>query len=86
MKWETVKTPESSRMAEIAFMEKTTCNVHGEAEGTLQITFRGKNGKPNMVYEYYNVPRVLFAKLALADSKGKVFDAEIKGIFKYKKL
>lgn len=80
MKWETLETPNSSRTSCIAYMEK-----EGE-KGTLQITFRGKNGKPNSVYEYYYVPREIWVKLALSDSKGKAIDSYIKGQYKYKKL
>ena len=80
MKWETLETPNSSRTSCIAYMEK-----EGE-KGTLQITFIGKNGKPNSVYEYYYVPREVWVKLALSDSKGKVIDSYIKGQYQYKKL
>lgn len=80
MKGETLETPNSSRTSCIAYREK-----EGE-KGTLQITFRGKNGKPNLVYEYYYVPREIWVKLALSDSKGKIIDSYIKGQYQYKKL
>lgn len=80
MKWETTKTPDSTRTSCIAYMEKEG------GKGTLQITFRGKNGKPNSVYEYYYVPREIWVKLCLVKSKGEIIDSYIKNVYNYKKL
>lgn len=80
MKWETLETPNSSRTSCIAYLERE------DGKGTLQITFRGKNKKPSAVYEYYGVPREIWVKLALSESKGKTIDSDIKNYYQYKKL
>jgi hypothetical protein len=48
---------------------------------TLTITFN--NGS---IYEYYNVPWIIFTKFRSAESQGRFFNTEIGKIYKYKKV
>jgi len=47
----------------------------------LFITFN--NGS---IYEYYNVPWIVFTKFRMSESQGKFFNSEIGKIYKYKKI
>lgn len=47
----------------------------------LTVTFNNGN-----IYEYYEVPWIIFTKLRMAESQGKFFNTEIGKNFKYKKL
>jgi hypothetical protein len=47
----------------------------------LTITFN--NGS---IYEYYDVPWVIFTKFRMGDSQGKYFNVNISKNYKYKKL
>lgn len=80
MKWETLETPKSSRIIRISYMEIKPLF------GKLQIVFRGKGNRPNLTYEYNNVPRQVWVQLYYAESKGQAFDSFVKNIYSYKKL
>jgi hypothetical protein len=38
------------------------------------------------IYEYYEVPWVVFTKFRMAESQGKFFNTEISKVYKYKKI
>lgn len=80
MKWETLETPKSSRIVRISYMEIKPLM------GKLQVIFRGKKNRPNLTYEYNNVPRQVWVQLYYAESKGQAFDSLVKNIYTFKKL
>jgi hypothetical protein len=47
----------------------------------LTITFNNES-----IYEYYNVPWEIFARLRSTESQGKYFNTEIARNYKYKKI
>ena len=38
------------------------------------------------IYEYYEVPWVIFTKFRMAESQGKFFNTDISKVYKYKKV
>lgn len=48
---------------------------------TLTVTFN--NGS---IYEYYDVPHVIFVKFRMSESQGKFFNTHISRAYKYKKV
>ena len=54
---------------------------HDENSNTLEIEFIGSN-----VYQYFDVPKVIYDELLKADSKGKYFHSQIKGHFRYARV
>lgn len=61
---------------------KKNKNRHGD----LYIQFKGRNGGPDDVYVYYDVPTRLYQKLVAAPSKGHFFWRYIRNNFTYAKL
>ena len=54
--------------------------------GDVYVQFKGKNGGPDDIYVYYDVPVRLFRKWHTAPSKGHFFWQNIRNNFKYAKL
>ena len=54
---------------------------YNEAKQELQVKF--KNG---VIWKYFDVPEGAHVSLLLAESTGKYFAAEIKGVFKGRKI
>lgn len=54
---------------------------YDEAEKKLEVEFT--MGK---VYEYYNVPQVVYTGMLEAESPGKYFNQNVRGIFQYKQV
>lgn len=65
-----------------------TMNIkkNGDNVGDVYIQFKGKNGGPDDVYVYYDVPVRLYRKLITAPSKGHFFWKYIRNNFIYAKL
>jgi hypothetical protein len=67
------RTPvQSSNVAEIGYDPMTM---------TLEVAYR--NGS---VYQYYDVPQVLYEELLRADSIGRFLNSQIKNNFRYARL
>lgn len=58
----------------------------GKNLGTLYIQFKGKNGGPGDLYQYYDVPVNVYRKWITAPSKGHFFWANIRDVYLYRKL
>lgn len=72
------RTPvESSQLHSVGFDAPT---------GTLEIAFKNHKGGEPSVYQYTGVAPADYAKLMMADSKGRHFRQEIKGKYPYKKV
>lgn len=54
--------------------------------GDVYIQFKGKNGGPENIYVYYDVPIVVWRKMLSASSKGHAFWVLIRNNYKYAKL
>lgn len=54
--------------------------------GDMVIQFKGKNGGPDDIYMYYDVPVKLYRKFITAPSKGHFFWVYIRNNFTYRKL
>ena len=54
--------------------------------GDLIVQFKDRNGGPGDVYQYYDVPFVLFRKWQATTSKGHFFWKYIRNYYKYSKL
>lgn len=65
-----------------------TLNVRnkGDREGDLFIQFKGRNGGPDDIYIYYDVPVRLYRKLVSTPSKGHFFWQYVRNNYKYSKL
>lgn len=72
----------SSNLWSYAFDLKTRKDKYG----TLLIQFKGKNGGPGDIYQYYDVPVNLWRRFITANSKGHFFWVYIRNDFKYRKL
>lgn len=55
-------------------------------EGDVYIQFKGKNGGPDDIYRYYNVPLNVWRKMLSATSKGHSFWQLLRNNFYYSKL
>jgi len=53
----------------------------GWASGTLQVELL--NGR---IYEYYGVPRSVYSAFLSAPSKGKYFNAHVRGHYRYRRI
>jgi len=51
--------------------------------GTKVLTVTFNNGS---IYEYYEVPWVIFTKFRMSESQGKYFNTNISKTYKYKKI
>lgn len=54
--------------------------------GDVYVQFKGKDGGPDDIYVYYDVPVRLYKKWHTAPSKGHFFWQYIRGKYKYSKL
>ena len=52
---------------------------------TLAISFPGRGAQPDTIYHYFDVPAEVWSDFLAAESKGKFFGAEIKGMYRYEK-
>ena len=59
---------------------------HGDRFGDVIVQFKGRNGGPDDVYQYFDVPVNLYRKWISATSKGHFFWQYIRDNFKYRKL
>jgi KTSC domain-containing protein len=66
---EWISTPQSSNVAGFCYEESSQ---------TLTIEFNSGSR-----YNYYDVPQHIYDGMALADSKGKYLNIEIKGVYRY---
>lgn len=84
MKPEVYKPQNSSNIREVTFFPSSFDKERKET-GELDVVFH-KNGVIQSVYTYSAVPYATFQGLQRADSAGKYFFKNIKGIYKYKKV
>lgn len=54
---------------------------YDEATMTLEVEFQ--NGT---VYQYYDVPEVIYQQLLLAPSAGRFLNENVKGVFRYSRM
>jgi hypothetical protein len=54
---------------------------YDQATGTLEVEFNHGG-----IYQYFDVPEVIFQELINADSKGKYLNANIKGSYRYARV
>lgn len=54
--------------------------------GDVVIQFKGKNGQPDDIYMYFDVPIIVFRRWVSAPSKGRYFWRYIRNNYKYRKL
>lgn len=62
----------SSTLVRIRYAENTS---------TLEIEFQG-----GRVYQYFDVPILIYEALLQADSKGQFFHGQIKGVFRFARV
>lgn len=60
--------------------------VAGSNKGDLYIQFKGKNGGPENIYMYYDVPTKVYRQLVASPSKGHYFWKMIRNNYMYRKL
>lgn len=68
-----------------AMIKVTSSNISriGYSEKKKELFVKFNNGS---LYEYYNVPKVLFTDMIRAKSKGKFFNRKIKNRFSYQRI
>lgn len=54
--------------------------------GNVVVQFKGKNGGPDDVYIYYDVPIIVYRRWHTASSKGHYFHQYIRNNYRYSKL
>lgn len=54
--------------------------------GDVVVQFKGKNGQPDDIYMYFDVPIIVFRRWVSATSKGIYFWRYIRNNYKYRKL
>lgn len=54
--------------------------------GDVYVQFKGKNGGPDDIYVYFDVPVVMFRRWHSSPSKGRYFWRYIRNNFRYAKL
>lgn len=54
--------------------------------GDVYVQFKGKNGGPDDIYVYYDVPVIVYRRWHTANSKGHYFWQYIRNNYKYAKL
>lgn len=57
-----------------------------DSRGNLFIQFKGKNGGPEDIYQYFDVPVNLYRRFVTATSKGAFFWRYIRNNYQYRKL
>lgn len=73
---------DSSNMWSYGFNVKN----YGDKTGDMFIQFKGRNGGPGEVYQYFDVPISLWRRFVSAPSKGHFFYVNVRSKFKYRKL
>ena len=58
----------------------------GDNTGDMYIQFKDKNGGPDDIYMYYDVPVKLYRRFITSSSKGHFFWKYIRNDFRYRKL
>ena len=58
----------------------------GDNTGDMYIQFKGKDGGPDDIYMYYDVPVKLYRRFITSSSKGHFFWQHIRNDFRYRKL
>ena len=59
---------------------------YGDKTGDVYVQFKGKNGGPEHLYVYYDVPVLIWRKMLAAPSKGHAFWQYIRNNYRYAKL
>lgn len=54
--------------------------------GDVVVQFKGKNGQPDDIYMYFDVPIIVFRRWVSAPSKSRYFWRYIRNNYKYRKL
>lgn len=54
--------------------------------GDMLVQFKGRNGGPDDIYIYYDVPVLVYRRMLSAPSKGHAFWVYIRGKYPYAKL
>lgn len=62
----------SSNLSKVRYEDRT---------GTLEIEFQG-----GRIYQYFDVPKQIYESLLTAESKGKFFQQQIKGHYRYARV
>ena len=73
---------DSSNMWSYGFNVKN----YGDKTGDMFIQFKGRNGGPGEIYQYFDVPISLWRRFVSAPSKGHFFYVNVRSKFKYRKL
>ena len=79
---DTMVRVDSSNMWSYGFNVKN----RGDKTGDMYIQFKGRNGGPGEVYQYFDVPISLWRRFVSAPSKGHFFYVNVRSKFKYRKL
>lgn len=58
----------------------------GDNTGDMYIQFKGKDGGPDDIYMYYDVPVRIYRRFVTSSSKGHTFWKLIRNEYKYRKL
>ena len=54
--------------------------------GDVVVQFKGRNGEPDDIYMYFDVPIIVFRRWVSTPSKGRYFWRYIRNNYKYRKL
>lgn len=65
---------------------KINIKKNGDKFGDVYVQFKGKNGGPEDIYVYYDVPVKVFRRWISAPSKGHYFWVNIRNNYSYSKL
>lgn len=65
---------------------KINIKKHGDKYGDVYVQFKGRNGGPDDIYVYYDVPVKVYRRWVSAPSKGHYFWQYIRNNFQYSKL
>lgn len=79
---DTMTRVDSSNIWSYGFNVKT----RKDKTGDMFIQFKGRNGGPGDVYQYFDVPTSLWRRFIAAPSKGHFFYVNFRNKFKYRKL
>ena len=72
--------------ADIIIEDLKLSNVkkYGDKTGDMFIQFKGRNGGPGEIYQYFDVPISLWRRFVSAPSKGHFFYVNVRSKFKYR--
>ena len=59
---------------------------YGDDTGDVYVQFKGRNGGPDDIYVYFDVPVVVYRRWVSFPSKGRYLWQHIRGKYKYAKL